>query len=140
MAVMTALPRYQEQGRPFMAFVYGIASHKVADAMRVAGRVRSDPVEDVPETFTGVAGPEQRALDADAGRQMRELLELLPEKQREVLVLRPSSGCRRTRPLRSSGPRRERCGWHSTGHWPDSRSTSVRQVIRDEQPRAVGRP
>lgn len=54
----------------------------------MAGRVRSDPVEDVPETFTGVAGPEQRALDADAGRQMRELLELLPEKQREVLVLR----------------------------------------------------
>ena len=32
LAVMTALPRYQDQGRPFMAFVYGIASHKVADA------------------------------------------------------------------------------------------------------------
>ncbi|QHN30283.1 sigma-70 family RNA polymerase sigma factor [Gordonia amarae] len=88
MAVMTALPRYQEQGRPFMAFVYGIASHKVADAMRVAGRVRSDPVEDVPEMSTGVAGPEQLALDADAGQQMRDLLKLLPEKQREVLVLR----------------------------------------------------
>jgi RNA polymerase sigma-70 factor (ECF subfamily) len=88
MAVMTALPRYQEQGRPFMAFVYGIASHKVADAMRAVGRVRSDPVEDVPERPTGVAGPEQLALNADVSRQMRELLELLPEKQREILVLR----------------------------------------------------
>ena len=34
MAVMTALPRYEDQGRPFMAFVYGIAAHKVADARR----------------------------------------------------------------------------------------------------------
>lgn len=42
MVRMTALPRYQEQGRPFMAFVYGIASHKVADAMSGGpGPVRS---------------------------------------------------------------------------------------------------
>lgn len=88
MAVMTAVPRYQDQGRPFMAFVYGIASHKVADAMRVAGRVKSDPVEDVPEVTTVTGGPEQAALDSDASHRMREMLEILPEKQREVLVLR----------------------------------------------------
>ena len=43
LAVMTALPRYQDQGRPFMAFVYGIAAHKVADAHRSASRNKSDP-------------------------------------------------------------------------------------------------
>ena len=88
MAVMTALPRYEDQGKPFMAFVYGIASHKVADAMRVAGRVKSDPTDDVPEVIATVGGPEQKALDADASRRMRELLSVLPDKQREVLVLR----------------------------------------------------
>lgn len=88
MAVMTALPRYEDQGKPFMAFVYGIASHKVADAMRVAGRVKSDPTDDVPEVIATVGGPEQMALDADASRRMRELLSVLPDKQREVLVLR----------------------------------------------------
>ncbi|MDL9948181.1 RNA polymerase sigma factor ShbA [Gordonia sp. ABSL11-1] len=88
MAVMTALPRYQDQGRPFMAFVYGIAAHKVADAMRVAGRVKADPVETLPELTTFTGGPEQMALDADASRRMRALLTILPEKQREVLVLR----------------------------------------------------
>ncbi|MYR06244.1 sigma-70 family RNA polymerase sigma factor [Gordonia sp. SID5947] len=88
MAVMTALPRYQDQGRPFMAFVYGIAAHKVADAMRVAGRVKADPVETLPETMSFTGGPEQSALDADASRRMRALLTILPEKQREVLVLR----------------------------------------------------
>ncbi|AUH69617.1 MULTISPECIES: sigma-70 family RNA polymerase sigma factor [Gordonia] len=88
MAVMTALPRYEDQGRPFMAFVYGIASHKVADAMRSAARVKSDPVEDVPDSLDFSNGPEQAALESDASRQMRDLLGTLPEKQREILVLR----------------------------------------------------
>lgn len=88
MAVMTALPRYQDQGRPFMAFVYGIAAHKVADAHRAAGRNKSEPVEEMPERMDTGDGPEQRALDSDAGRRMNELLATLPEKQREVLVLR----------------------------------------------------
>lgn len=88
MAVMTALPRYRDQGKPFMAFVYGIASHKVADAMRVAARVKSDPVEDIPEVSHVTGGPEQFAIDADGSRRMRALLGILPEKQREVLVLR----------------------------------------------------
>ncbi|MFE0751930.1 sigma-70 family RNA polymerase sigma factor [Gordonia sp. NPDC058843] len=88
MAVMTALPRYRDQGKPFMAFVYGIASHKVADAMRVAARVKSDPVEEIPEVSHAPGGPEQFAIDADGSRRMRALLSILPEKQREVLVLR----------------------------------------------------
>ncbi|MGW0038889.1 sigma-70 family RNA polymerase sigma factor [Gordonia sp. NPDC003376] len=88
MAVMTALPRYQDQGKPFMAFVYGIAAHKVADAMRVAGRVKADPVDSVPDVSTVNGGPEQAALDSDGSRRMRMLLSVLPDKQREILVLR----------------------------------------------------
>ena len=38
LAAITALPRYKDQGRPFLAFVYGIAAHKVADAHRAQGR------------------------------------------------------------------------------------------------------
>ena len=37
LAVLSALPRYRDMGRPFASFVFGIASHKVADA--VAQRV-----------------------------------------------------------------------------------------------------
>ncbi|MBT0566758.1 sigma-70 family RNA polymerase sigma factor [Williamsia sp. CHRR-6] len=88
MAVMTALPKYADQGRPFMAFVYGIAAHKVADAHRGASRIKSDPVDVLPETMDVGDGPEQMALNADAGRRMNELLSRLPDKQREVLVLR----------------------------------------------------
>ena len=88
MAVMTALPRYQDQGRPFMAFVYGIASHKVADAHRNAARNKADAMAEVPDVISTDHGPEQRALDSEAGRQMDALLSTLPEKHREILILR----------------------------------------------------
>ena len=88
LAVLTALPRYRDQGRPFLAFVYGIAAHKVADAHRAGARDRSDPVAEVPDGAVPDDGPEQRAIDADAGARMSELLDVLPERQREILVLR----------------------------------------------------
>lgn len=88
LAVITALPRYRDQGRPFMAFVYGIAAHKVADAHRGASRSRADAVAELPERPTVEDGPEQRALDTEAGARMQLLLDSLPERQREILVLR----------------------------------------------------
>jgi RNA polymerase sigma-70 factor, ECF subfamily len=88
LAAITALPRYRDQGRPFLAFVYGIAAHKVADAHRAAARNRSDPTDVVPERFSGEAGPEQLAVEAEASARMNELLLVLPEKQREILILR----------------------------------------------------
>lgn len=88
MAAITALPRYKDQGRPFLAFVYGIAAHKVADAHRAAARNRSDPTDVVPERSSLDAGPEQMALDAEASARMNKLLAVLPDKQREILILR----------------------------------------------------
>src|SRR5215475_14169717 len=38
LAVLAALPRFRDEGRPFAAFVYGIAAHKIADAQRAAAR------------------------------------------------------------------------------------------------------
>lgn len=88
LAVLTALPRYQDQGRPFMAFVYGIAAHKVADAHRAAGRNRSDPVAEVPDVVAEDGGPEKQALDAETARELEQLLSRLPAKHREILILR----------------------------------------------------
>jgi RNA polymerase sigma-70 factor (ECF subfamily) len=88
LAVLTALPSYRDQGRPFLAFVYGIAAHKVADAHRAAGRNRSEPVADVPDEPETDAGPEQRALRQELTQQMNDLLQVLPDKQREIVLLR----------------------------------------------------
>ena len=88
LAAIQALPRYQDQGRPFLAFVYGIASHTVADAHRAAARNRSEPTDVVPERSSVEAGPEQMALQSDSAARMDRLLAVLPEKQREILTLR----------------------------------------------------
>ena len=88
LAAITALPRYKEQGRPFLAFVYGIAAHKVADAHRAAARNRAEPTDAVPERFSSDAGPEQMAIDSESSARMAKLLAILPEKQREILILR----------------------------------------------------
>ncbi|MGC2656069.1 MAG: sigma-70 family RNA polymerase sigma factor [Mycobacterium sp.] len=88
LAVMTALPRYCDQGRPFLAFAYGIAAHKVADAHRAAARDLSHPVDSIPEIRSGAPDPEQSAIEAESVRRMNELLAELPAKQREILILR----------------------------------------------------
>lgn len=87
-AVLSALPGYRDQGRPFMAFVYGIAAHKVADAHRGAARNKSDPVEYLPEALSTDTGPEDHVLDGEVSRAMSRLLDTLPEKQREIIRLR----------------------------------------------------
>jgi RNA polymerase sigma-70 factor (ECF subfamily) len=88
LAVLTALPSYRDQGRPFLAFVYGIAQHKVADAHRAAARNRAEPVAEIPEEAGVEVGPEARALQGELNERMSALLRVLPDKQREIVVLR----------------------------------------------------
>lgn len=57
LAAITALPRYRDQGRPFLAFVYGIAAHKVADAHRAAARNRAEPTDVVRSGARWTPGP-----------------------------------------------------------------------------------
>lgn len=91
-AVLNALPRYRDMGRPFSAFVFAIASHKVNDAHRGASRDLSQPMEIVPDAEDDARGPESHALAADEARQLHALLETLPETHRDVLVLRVAVG------------------------------------------------
>ncbi|MBW4720930.1 sigma-70 family RNA polymerase sigma factor [Saccharothrix sp. SC076] len=88
LAVLQALPRYRDQGRPFLAFVYGIAAHKVADAHRYGARNRVDPVAEVPDGPGAEAGPELVLLRGELSEEMARLLAVLPPKQREILLLR----------------------------------------------------
>ena len=91
LAVLTALPRYRDEGRPFAAFVYGVAAHKVADHHRAAVR-RPLPVAELPDAADGALGPEDYAMRAADAETARELLDLLPEAQRELLLLRVAAG------------------------------------------------
>lgn len=92
LSLVLALPGYRDQGQPFLAFVYGIAQHKVADARRAAARDRSLPVSEVPDQLEPRPDPEQRALAAELTVVMAGLLAVLTEKQRQILVLRVVAG------------------------------------------------
>ena len=90
-AVVSALPRYRDMGRPFVSFVFGIASHKVADAMRSAAR-QAIPMQDLPDGPDDMPGPEELAVAYLEAERARALLARLPAQQRELLVLRVLSG------------------------------------------------
>ncbi len=90
-AVLTALPRYRDEGRPFEAFVFGIAARKVADVQRAAMRAAT-PTADVPERTDTALGPEEAALAAADAAHARDLLSRLPENLQELLVLRVAVG------------------------------------------------
>jgi len=91
LAVLQALPRYRDEGRPFEAFVFGIAAHKVADVQRAAFRT-AVPTADVPDGVDLALGPEERALQSGDSHMVRMLLDRLPENLRELLVLRVAVG------------------------------------------------
>lgn len=88
LAVVTALPRYRPGSGSVVAFVYGIAAHKMVDSMRALARSRSVACLEVFDTGGRVPGPEDSVLDATANTPLRAALGRLPERQREVLVLR----------------------------------------------------
>lgn len=92
-AVLTALPSYDDRGAPFEAFVYRIASHKVADAQRAHARapVTADHVES-PLFDAHVASAETHVVEKDEANRAWDLLDTLPDRQREVLVLRVAVG------------------------------------------------
>ncbi|MFC3820185.1 sigma-70 family RNA polymerase sigma factor [Planomonospora venezuelensis] len=90
-AVLSALPRYRDMGRPFASFVFGIASHKVADALRSSVR-SAVPTQDLPDGPDEGPGPEETVVRYIEAEHARRLLSRLPDNQRELLMLRVVSG------------------------------------------------
>jgi RNA polymerase sigma-70 factor, ECF subfamily len=90
-AVLSALPRYRDIGRPFASFVFGIASHKVADAVHAAARL-AVPTEELPDGPDDHPGPEETVVAWLEAQRARALLAHLPAHLRELVILRVVSG------------------------------------------------
>ncbi len=89
MAVLVALPRYSYQNNSFLPYVFGIASHKVADVRRNLARDPSAPVPDPEPEQDGPWNPTFEEVEkADRGRRLSRLFKVLSAKQRDVLALR----------------------------------------------------
>lgn len=88
LAVATSLPKYIDTGRPFMAFVYGIAFNKVADAHRTLSRDKTHATDEVPDQEFSGGTPEEWAIVSAGSNRVRTLLDVLSEKSREIITLR----------------------------------------------------
>lgn len=89
---LTTLPVYRNIGRPFLAHVYGIASHKVQDLLRriednQLNFVATVPVEHADSPDDTSEDPHAATL-ASLRKDVAELLALLPAQSREILILR----------------------------------------------------
>jgi RNA polymerase sigma-70 factor, ECF subfamily len=78
-------------GRPVTAYAFGIASHKVADAMRAAGRL-AVPVPELPDVPDDQPGPEETVIARWERERVRHVLAQLPAQQRRLVLLRVVSG------------------------------------------------
>ena len=91
LALVSALPSYRDMGRPFGAFIFAIAAHKVADAARGAARAPL-PVPVLPDLPDRCPGPGEALLKNVDARIARALLASLPAAQRRLLLLRVVAG------------------------------------------------
>jgi RNA polymerase sigma-70 factor (ECF subfamily) len=86
MKALKAMPRYQNTGRPFAAWLYQIAVNAIADRYRTLRTAQ--PLDDFHDL--SVAGPalDELAVHRDEIRRIWTLVESLPLQQRTALVLK----------------------------------------------------
>lgn len=77
--LITALPKYQERGVPFFAWLLRIARNVAIDSLRSSHPVPDDAKVDDSAIY---------ADDPDRALAVRDALEALPPEQREVVLLR----------------------------------------------------
>jgi RNA polymerase sigma-70 factor (ECF subfamily) len=80
----TSLPRHQDTGAPFVAWLYGIARHVVWDEMARSNRTR--PRAELPESGYQESNDDRLAL--------AEAMEKLPTQQRQVIEMKYLMGMR----------------------------------------------
>ena len=92
LAVARAMPKFDEKGVPFMAFVFRIAANKIVDARRMHSRDLAQPTDEMPDEEEVSETPESEILLLDSCNEVSDLLDLLSDKAREIITLRVFGG------------------------------------------------
>lgn len=89
LGMLRGLGRYQDQGRPFVAWLYGIAQKQIAFYQRGRSRVPSQvDLDAAAELVAESAGPHATAEQREVRTAVARALGRVPEGQREVILLR----------------------------------------------------
>ena len=92
LAMVQALPTHQSDSHSVEAFVFGIANNKVAMAHRSAYRRREDLVDSPADRPDPTPGPDDQAEAQDTLARLVRLLDDLPPRLAEILMLRVAAG------------------------------------------------
>ena len=91
--MLTALPRHVDQGRPFTAWVFGIAANKISESRRSASRRHETVAAEAPDRVADTAlEPETAVLRMETSGYVAGLLAQLPDSHAEILRLRIAAG------------------------------------------------
>ena len=89
LGMVRGLGRYTDEGKPFVAWLYGIAQKQIAFHLRTQSRSpKKVGLDDVAGLAAESAGPHASAEQTELRGTMAQALGRLPEGQREVLMLR----------------------------------------------------
>ena len=87
--IVTALPRYRHDGKPFAAWAFRIARNAVIDHHRRTRHM--EPLDVIAESSDG-AGLDAITLREEELRELRAAIRRLTPDQREALILRYAAG------------------------------------------------
>jgi RNA polymerase sigma-70 factor (ECF subfamily) len=80
------LPRYEDRGVPFRAWLFRIAASRIIDHYRVNGKT---PLVSIPEDYqSGDLDPLDEAANNEETRRLRQALCMLPADYQDLLILR----------------------------------------------------
>jgi len=89
LGMVRGLPRFRWKEKPFIAWLYGIAQKQVAHHFRSAsGRQAELDPGAVEEAIADTAGPDATVGQKEERLRLMVAMRMLPESQREVLMLR----------------------------------------------------
>jgi RNA polymerase sigma-70 factor (ECF subfamily) len=89
LGMVRGLGRYQDEGKPFVAWLYGMARKQVAFFLRTQSRTPGAvDIAAVEEMVEQTAGPHTTAAERETRVAIARALAKVPEGQREVILLR----------------------------------------------------
>lgn len=89
LGMIRGLGRYQDEGKPFVAWLYGIAQKQIAFFQRGQGRQPSAmDLDSAGELLADTAGPHATAEQRELRLRVAKALGQMPDGQREVITLR----------------------------------------------------
>lgn len=88
LALLAALPSYDESRGTLVSLAYGIARHLLATTYRQAGRRPATSFAEMPDMPAPEAGPEEQAVQRDQFDRLAPHLTSLSVRQQQVVLLR----------------------------------------------------